>query len=107
MQGHHAALAEPDQRELLIVEAEPLKLRIEKGVNRPARLDCAVPAVFAAARIVRRRSIRKREPLAAHRGPRGALGRVWRDERRFGHDRAPLASKLDKIVAVSSIAVQE
>src|ERR1700749_1159282 len=103
---HHWALDEPDQRQLRIVKAEPLEFRIEKSVNRPPRLDRAVPAVIAAAWIVWR-PIGEGEPLSAHRRARASLRRVWRDERRFGHERAPLAPKLDEVIAVRSIAVQE
>jgi hypothetical protein len=36
MQRHHAALAEADQRQLRIVEVQPLELGVEKGVDRLA-----------------------------------------------------------------------
>ena len=105
MQRHHRALAETDQRQFRIVEPKPLEFGVQKGVDRAPRLDRAVPALGASARIVRR-PVGEGEPLPAH-PRRAALGRVWRNEPNLGHERAPLTAELDKVVAVGAVAVQE
>ena len=106
MQRHHRALAETDQRELRIVEAKPLEFGVEEGVDRAPRLDRAVPALGAPRRDRQAAGWRART-TAGPSTRRAALGRVWRDERNLGHERAPLTAKLDEIIAVGAIAVQE
>ena len=53
MQRHHGSLAEADQRQLRLVEAEARELGVEERVDRAPRLDDAVPAFLVPRRIVR------------------------------------------------------
>ena len=106
MQRHHRALAEADEREARIVEAEAGELRVEERVDRGPRGDGAAPALRRAARVVGRGAAQG-EPLPAHRRSGAALGRVRRDERRLGRQRAPLLAERDQVVAVGAVAVQE
>ena len=106
MQRHHRSLAEADESEARIVEAEPRQFGVEKGVERRPRRDDAAPALVLAARVVGREDI-EREPLPARRRAGAALGRVRRNESGVGQQLPPLPAELDEVVAVGAVAVQE
>ena len=97
MHRHHRALAEADEGQFGIVEPEARELGVEEGVDRPARLDDAVPALLGAARVVGGRFV-----SANHCRPVGAPGaafrRMGRDEGDVGQKRAPLPPELDEVV---------
>ena len=106
MQRHHRPLAEADQSEARIVEAEPGEFGVEKGVERRPRRNDAAPALIRAARVVGREDVEP-EPLPARRRAGAALGRVRRNESGVGQQFPPLPAEFDEVVAVGAIAVQE
>ena len=86
MQRHHRALAEADQREAVVGEAEAASSASRKASSAGAADDtpCAQQMRVGAG---------KREPLAADRRLAAGLGRMRRDEGGVGQDRRPACGR--------------
>ena len=100
MQGHHRALAEADQRQTVMVEAQSIKLRIEKRVERR---PCSRHPAPTLGRIAHR----ERKPLSAHWRHAARLWRVRRYKDGIGEPVLPLLAQLNQIIAVRAIAMEK
>ena len=78
----------------------PLKLRVEEGIERGARLRHALPALTGLTE-------GEREPLPAHRAHRDAVGRMGRNVCRARQEALPLPADLDEVLAVGPVAVEQ
>ena len=97
---HHGALAEPDQRQLLVREPVAGELGVEEGVeHRRGAAHAGGDALEVAQG--------KREPLPADRRLGAGFRRVRGYEGGVRKDRLERAADIDEVVAVGAIAMQE